>query len=297
VASSAWFAQRKRPLLSPYGVGTVDQALFATLNVKHHFVRLWGLSNRVVVLDEMHAYDTYTSDLIAELLKWLKRVGSSVVLMSATLPARQRAKMLGAWDATDVQAGEVPYPRVAVTSASGTTTQSVPCRDLEPITMAAVAEDLGSLAETAVCALSGGGCGVVIVNTVSRAQALYRELQSRDLADADLRLFHARYPADERHLREKAVLELFGATSTRDRPARALLVATQVVEQSLDLDFDFMLTDLAPVDLLWQRAGRLHRRRRRRPEAHAAPRLTIAGLLPERLPDLESTAWGFVYTP
>jgi len=96
IASSAWFSQRKRPLLSPYGVGTIDQALFATLNVKHHFVRLWGLANRVVVLDEVHAYDTYTSGLIEALLRWLKAMNCSVVLMSATLPAKRRAGFLQA---------------------------------------------------------------------------------------------------------------------------------------------------------------------------------------------------------
>ena len=97
LSASAWFSQRRRPLLSPYGVGTVDQALYATLNVKHHFVRLWGLSNRVVVLDEVHAYDTYTTGLIAALLQWLKALGSSVVLMSATLPMARRNELIRAW--------------------------------------------------------------------------------------------------------------------------------------------------------------------------------------------------------
>src|SRR5690606_8539013 len=94
LAASAWFSQRKRPLLSPYGVGTVDQALYSVLNVKHHFVRLWGLSNRVVVLDEIHAYDTYTTGLITVLLQWLKALGSSVVLMSASLPTILRVQPL-----------------------------------------------------------------------------------------------------------------------------------------------------------------------------------------------------------
>lgn len=97
IGSASWFSQRRRPLLSPYGVGTVNQALFATLNVKHHFVRLWGMANRVVVLDEVHAYDTYTSGLIEVLLSWLKALGSSVVVMSATLPSERRAALLQAW--------------------------------------------------------------------------------------------------------------------------------------------------------------------------------------------------------
>ena len=131
VASSAWFSQRKRPLLSPYGVGTVDQALFATLNVKHHFVRLWGLANRVVVLDEVHAYDTYTTGLIEALLRWLKALGCSVVLMSATLPARRRAALLAAWGAPERQ--DIPYPRVLMTSGQETLGRHVPSRQLDPI--------------------------------------------------------------------------------------------------------------------------------------------------------------------
>lgn len=91
--SATWFSWDRRPLLSSYGVGTGDQALFAALNVKHHFVRLWGLANRVVVLDEMHAYDSYTGSLIEILLRRLKGLGSSVVLMSATLLVQWRVAL------------------------------------------------------------------------------------------------------------------------------------------------------------------------------------------------------------
>lgn len=103
-------------------------------------------------------------------------------------------------------------------------------------------------------------------------------------------------PADERRVLEERVLSLFGPHG--QRPPRALLVATQVAEQSLDIDFDFMLSDLAPIDLLLQRAGRLHRHLRdSRPTAHAVARLWVAGLQPDQLPELEQTAWGFVYEP
>lgn len=293
VKSSAWFAQRKRPLLSPYGVGTVDQTLLAALHVKHHFVRVWGLANRVVVLDEVHAYDTYTSGLIEALLQWLKAMNCSVVLMSATLPARRRAAFLHAWGAQDLP--EVPYPRVLMTTPQGTLGASVACRQQAPIHVTGLAEGLDSLANAALNGLQGGGCGVVIVNTVKRAQALYKLLENKLPQHAELLLFHARYPADERHLREQAVLARFGRDG--QRPECALLIATQVAEQSLDIDFDFMLSDLAPIDLLLQRAGRLHRHTRTRPAAHAQPCLSVAGLLPTQLPELKATAWGFVYDP
>lgn len=303
LSASAWFGQRKRPMLSPYGVGTVDQALYAVLNVKHHFVRLWGLGNRVVVLDEVHAYDLYTSGLIEVLLRWLKALGSSVVLMSATLPRARRRALLAAWGcaAASDDTGDVPYPRLVLADAQGVKPKTVRARQLAPIALAGLGSDLPQLAEHALTLLREGGCGVVIVNTVRRAQLLYLQVRlamaaDRALADAPLLLFHARFPADQRQGIEERVLSMFGQHVPR--PARALLIATQVVEQSLDIDFDFMASDLAPVDLLLQRAGRLHRHDRQdRPAAHARPRLWIAGLLPGALPDMKGTAWGFVYHP
>lgn len=293
VRSSAWFSQRKRPLLSPYGAGTIDQALLATLNVKHHFVRIWGLANRVVVLDEVHAYDTYTSGLIEALLRWLKAMRCSVILMSATLPARRRASLMQAWGISEIP--DVAYPRVLLATGGQVLGRHAPSRKLPTVAVSGMAEDLQAVVDAARSAVKQGGCGAVIVNTVKRAQQLYRLLQAEVSPDCSLILFHARFPADERLEREKTVLGCFGRDAGASRPARALLIATQVVEQSLDLDFDFMLSDLAPVDLLLQRVGRLHRHARSRPAAHAQARFTVSGLLPDRFPDVEQTAWKYVY--
>lgn len=294
VSSSTWFSQRRRALLSPYGVGTIDQALFATLNVKHHFVRLWGLANRVVVLDEVHAYDTYTSGLIEALLRWLKALDCSVVLMSATLPERRRNALLRAWGAEAVEE-LCPYPRLMLADARGMRSATFNCRPLPPIHIGAVAEDLDAISKKAQECLAGRGCGAVITNTVDRAQNLYRMLKSSLADDVELMLFHARYPADERSERERAVMACFGYNGKR--PAKALLIATQVVEQSLDLDFDFLVTDLAPMDLILQRSGRLHRHERERPPMHRNAVLYVAGLQKERLPDLKETKWEYVYEP
>lgn len=293
LSASAWFAQRKRPLLSAYGVGTVDQALFAALNVKHHFVRLWGLGNRVVVLDEVHAYDTYTSGLIAALLRWLRALDCSVVLMSATLPLARRGELLRAWGVAEDTVPELAYPRLLLADQSGVRGESFGFRELESIQLAGLGESLDALAETATDLLAGGGCGAVIVNTVDRAQKLYAALHQRLGDEVLLILFHARFPADQRGEIERKVLALFGAEG--ERPMRALLIATQVAEQSLDIDFDFMLSDLAPVDLLLQRAGRLHRHVRKRPARHAQACLWVAGLESDEQPELKETAWGYVY--
>jgi len=294
VNSSAWFSQRRRAFLSPNGVGTVDQALFAALNVKHHFVRLWGLSNRVVILDEVHAYDTYTSGLIETLLGWLKALGCSVVLMSATLPRQRRDTFLNAWGVSPERVPDLTYPRIVLAESRGVRCKTFQSRPLPPIHLIPISEAVESLEAQALQCAQPGGCGAVIFNTVDRAQELYRRLRSR-LNDCVLMLYHARFPANERHAIEKAVLATFGKDGLR--PARALLIATQVAEQSLDLDFDFLISDLAPVDLLLQRAGRLHRHERARVHSHSTARLYVAGLNVDEMPDLKQTKWEFIYDP
>ena len=328
VAASAWFSARKRAMLSAHGVGTLDQALLGVLKVKHHFIRLWGLMNRVVVLDEVHAYDTYTSGLLLALLRWLKALGSSVVLMTATLPKRKREELLSAWGVPKV---DLPaYPRVAVIGRTGVLgAETLPYGQPKRVGVAAAPVEVDALAAF----LKGSLPGVLgaLVNTVDRAQALYRALGKGErlslsgvqdllgttshagpwaelwtargekghfvvgkrLPDGTLVfLLHARFPAEERALRETLALALFGKHGPR--PERAILVATQVAEQSLDLDFDLLYSDLAPVDLLLQRAGRLHRHPRERPERHQVPMLWVGGLAsePEFGPEL---GWDRVY--
>ncbi|MDD1845565.1 CRISPR-associated helicase Cas3' [Aeromonas veronii] len=297
VEAARWFSRRKRPLIAPYGVGTIDQALFSVLNVKHHFVRLWGLANRVVVLDEVHAYDTYTEGLIEALLRWLKGLGCSVILMSATLPTKRRDGLLKAWRVDPAVLPELAYPRLVLADDRGLDwDDQIESRMMEPVRLAGCGTTPEELLCVALEALTHGGCGAIIVNTVERAQQLYSLLKVKAHEDLTLQIFHARFPSDERAQREAAVLSTFGKEGKR--PARALLVATQVVEQSLDIDFDFLISDLAPVDLLLQRVGRLHRHQRpHRPEPHRQPMLTVAGLLPGELPDLATTRWRFVYDP
>ncbi|WP_447527611.1 CRISPR-associated helicase Cas3' [Vreelandella sp. TE19] len=301
VSASVWFSQRRRPLLAPYGVGTVDQALLGVLNAKHHFVRLWGLANRVVVLDEVHAYDTYTSVLIEALVRWLKAMGSSVVLMSATLPQGKRDRLVRAWGADPQHVPKADYPRLTQIDAHSIRSETFDSRPQAPIVVHGLDESLEVIKDQAVALLEEGGCGAVIVNTVDRAQTLFRLLDSQAKeSNIEMVLFHARFPADQRAEIEKRVLELFGDASDSgdsSRPAAGLLIATQVAEQSLDLDFDFMLSDLAPIDLLLQRAGRMHRHDRERPAAHVQARFWIAGLHYDRLPSLKETAWEYVYDP
>ncbi|MFC6593166.1 CRISPR-associated helicase Cas3' [Deinococcus lacus] len=313
-----WFTARKRALLDEFGVGTVDQALLGVLGVAHQFVRLWGLGNRVVVLDEVHAYDTYTTKLIEALVAWLRALGSSVVIMSATLPDESRRRLLAAWGTQDIPAAPT-YPRWTVANGAGAVTSDTisageGSRPAQEINLQPLGSSAEAVAAKAVELTLGGGCAAIIVNTVQRAQKVQREvvrlLEERGIAaktctgrvprvsDAvGVLLYHARYPADERAYRERAVLKYLGKEGVR--PDRLILIATQVAEQSLDFDADVMISDLAPVDLLLQRAGRLHRHART-PESrrgHTKPVLYVAGLDTWPAEAMKAEAWQMVYAP
>lgn len=285
IRAEAWFLPRKRTLLAPFGVGTVDQALMSVLQTRHFFVRMFGLQNKVVIFDEVHAYDTYMSELFKRLLAWLRQIGVSVILLSATLPEKTRRELAAAYlGSEDVNLPPAEYPRLTIASNTGIqsialdtpssrTVQLQPC-DVQPQT---IIEHLRT-------ALQNGGCAAVICNRVARAQELYKEVQAAGLVpEADLILFHARFPFAWREEIENKVLEKFGKDKNGgknpSRPQKSIVIATQVIEQSLDLDFDFMVSDLAPVDLLIQRAGRLHRHSQNdptRPETLKVPNLLIA---------------------
>ncbi len=277
VAALSWFLPRKRGLLAPFAVGTVDQALVSILLTKHFFVRLFGLSHKVVIFDEVHAYDTYMETLFHRLLRWLRQIGASVIILSATLPARTKVELLQAYAGEPMEIpGESAYPALTTTAGGAVHVVPLPTTAERIIDIEWLPRDAQAIAERLALELIDGGCAVVICNTVGRAQEVYRAIQAAGIVPPDdLLLFHARFPFAWRQDIEEAVVGRFGKDGRR--PDKAILVATQVVEQSLDLDFDLMVTDLAPIDLILQRAGRLHRHpHHRRPERLASPRLLLA---------------------
>jgi CRISPR-associated endonuclease/helicase Cas3 len=300
VFASSWFVQAKRALLTPFGVGTIDQALMASLITKHVFVRLFGLAGKVLVIDEVHAYDAYMSTLLERLLEWLGALRCSVVLLSATLPVARRNALLRAWakgatgkSESQIEIKDQRYPRVSLVRAGGTVdTFPLPVSERSHRSLGLRWLSWDALAATLSNLLSGGGCAAVICNTVAQAQETYRDLrrffdQEAEGDRPELELFHARFVLEDRQRIEKRVFERYGPGDAA-RPRRAILVATQVVEQSLDLDFDLMVSELAPVDLLLQRSGRLHRHHRKaRPERLADPCLWMIdpGCNEEGIPD------------
>ncbi len=262
--AAAWFRPTRRAMLAAHGVGTVDQAMLAGMNVKFGFLRLYGLSDRVLVIDEVHAYDAYMSAIISRLLRWCACLKIPVVLLSATLSARQRAGMIEAYGATGGDPGpNAPYPLITV-AEEGKEAWTIGANASSNRTLKIEAHPglLGDAKKTAAKAaelVKNGGCCCVILNTVKQAQAVYTAL---NLPRNEKMLFHARFTASDRKKITDKVIHLFGK-DTSDRPTKFVLVATQVVEQSLDVDFDHMISEIAPIDLLLQRSGRMHRHRKR----------------------------------
>jgi CRISPR-associated endonuclease/helicase Cas3 len=274
-----WFMPKKRALLVPYGVGTVDQLFLGVLYAKHFFLRLFALCGKTVIFDEVHAYDAYMNTIFGQLLRWLRALDVNVVVLSATLPSEARQRMLEAWGSTnepDTTGQPAPYPVVWHAAAGVATAHPfAPAEGRgQRLTFRWCGADIDTVVQTARQLLAEGATVMVVCNTVKRAQEVFRELDSDDvLPEADRMLLHARMPQAWRQKREKTARARFG----KDRCNRpGLLVGTQVIEQSLDLDVDAQITDLAPVDLLLQRAGRLHRHQRQRPNGFTDPVLYIA---------------------
>ena len=261
-----WFAGSKRGLLAPFGVGTIDQALIAALRARHGFVRLFALAGKTVVIDEVHAYDVYMADLLDVLLGWLRALRCRVILLSATLPKARRKALLRAW-CCHGEPSESEYPCITWVAEDGLVqSRSFDVQPRKPVTFKSVpAADDDHWKRGAALILQlireKGGVGALVVNTVGDAQNAYDWLLGQALGAIHLDLFHARFTALDRDAIEKRVVDRFGKKGARKQPA--ILVASQVVEQSLDLDFDYMVSAVAPIDLLIQRAGRLHRHRRR----------------------------------
>jgi CRISPR-associated endonuclease/helicase Cas3 len=270
-AAQTWIgADKRKSILMPFGVGTIDQAELAALHVRYVALRLAGLAGKVVILDEVHAYDTYMTTIVEMLLQWFSALGTSVILLSATLPKAQRAKLAQAYG-VKLEPGDDrlnKYPSLFVASRADTPPHYAQPKANQPDRRIKLDKGLcfsddepEAKAAWLLKAVEHGGCACWITNTVERAQKLFEQLDKLSSPEISLMLLHASLPLDERLKREEELTALYGRDGKR-RPCKGIVIGTQVLEQSLDLDFDIMVSDLAPIDFLLQRAGRLHRHQR-----------------------------------
>ncbi len=256
-----WLAPLRRGLLSQFAVGTVDQVMMSVMKVRYGVIRLTGLANKVLILDEIHAYDTYMQTIIEQLLTWCKALGTPVIMLSATLPEAKKRSLLQAYGCSDNVELSQDYPLITAVHPDCHITQTpvgrvTMKRDFR-ISLLPCADSVEQTAQKAVELTENGGCLCVIVNTVNKAQTLYTAIKNSTY-DGELQLFHARFPAEKRQQIENTVVGAYGKNQS-SRPKKAILISTQVMEQSIDADFDVMISDMAPIDLLLQRMGRLHR--------------------------------------
>ena len=289
--SRRWAAESsKRYLAAQIAVGTVDQAMMAALRVRHSHMRAACLSRNLLVVDEVHASDPYMTRIIKALLDAHLDAGGYALLMSATLGSAARRQWLGALGPQPVQeAISAPYPAVSVRAADGESLLPAGGNGQDKsvhITDAPWISEFAQVAEIAIEAARSGGTVLVIRNTVSSALATQEALEQYAGGDHSLlfsvngvaTLHHSRFAPDDRRLLDAAVESRLG----RDRVAGGLsngglvVVGTQTLEQSLDIDADLLVTDLCPVDVLLQRIGRLHRHHRDdRPSGYERPRCTV----------------------
>lgn len=300
---SAWLADsNKKALLADVGVGTLDQALLAVLPARHQSLRLLGLSRKVLIVDEVHAYDPYMRRLLEGLLTAHARQGGCAILLSATLPAEFRSKLVdcfisGAGLPRQPLPPDMRYPLATHALGGAETNLAVEhCPTREILKRRVGVNFLHSEDDALVLirrAAMTGACVCWIRNTVDDARRAFAVLQTA-IPENNVMLFHSRYAMGHRLDIENAVLDIFGKRGKAEQRQGRVLVASQVVEQSLDLDFDVLVSDLAPVELLIQRAGRLHRHVRdadgnpAAEEGRAAPVLHV--LAPE-FTEMPSADW------
>lgn len=297
--SDRWiYDSNKKALLSSIGVGTIDQVLMGVLPWKHQCLRLFGIARNILIIDEVHAYDTYMNSLLKELLVFLKSCGCSVIMLSATIPKNLKNKFLSVYTDSKISEDTSPYPLITHVNAEGILKEIPVKPSPEKFVSVRLVFDKNSAVDEIIDKAKKGGCACWVCNTVSDTISIYHLLKSK--TDLSIHLFHARFAMGDRLNRENDILKRFGKMSNSDERRGQILIATQVVEQSLDLDFDFMISDLAPIDLIIQRAGRLWRHSRVRPSGFNLPEFVIYSPNPNKVADEDwySSVFrggGFVY--
>ena len=252
-----WFDSKKRSLLALYGVGTIDQALMSILNVKHHELRKFGLAGKIIIFDEVHTYDTYTSTLLKQLIKELKKLNSTIIILSATLTKRQNIDLLNINENCLPQS--LPYPCCTFSNSDGVNCIKLPIVKESKINII-LSEKTQDIIDMALDAAYAGQQVLWIENTVSEAQEIYKVIASRSDSHIEIGLIHSKFTQSSRNKNESYWVNILSKDGCLKRLEKGrIIIGTQVLEQSLDIDSDLLVTRLAPIDMIFQRTGRLWR--------------------------------------
>lgn len=251
----SWFERSKRGILAPFAVGTVDQALLSVTHVRHGALRTFGLAGKTVILDEVHSYDAYTGTLLDALVEQLRAIGCTVIILSATLTEARRTNIMG------LEAQGQAYPLISAAPKSGAVT-SVVCAGDTPVSVQLghpVSDDVA--VEEALLRAEQGQRVLWIENTVAEAQQMFCRLAARTAAMGGIPtgLLHSRFTPADRAKNEERWTAFFAHDDAERGRAGGIVVGTQVVEQSLDIDADFLVSRFCPTDMILQRLGRLWR--------------------------------------
>ena len=268
----SWFDGKKRGILAPFAVGTIDQALMSVMNVTHSMVRSFGLAGKVLILDEIHSYDAYTGTILNILVDSVQKTGGTVILLSATLTSSQKKKILNIGDERTFNES---YPLVSARPSKISPSEnkyracSVEQGEFNEFSGKGGNERCVTLnfcterkeAVEAVLEKAFGGQQVLwIENTVREAQETFKILSARCGNEVECGLVHSRFEKIQRSENEDYWVSLYGSAGKEHRTGRGrILIGTQVLEQSLDIDADFLVSAICPTDMLLQRMGRLWR--------------------------------------
>lgn len=279
-----WFSGRKKVALDDFVVGTVDGFLLTALKQKHLALRHLGFSKKVIIIDEVHAYDTYMMQYLKEAIRWMGVYGVSVILASATLPRNKRKELIEVYlrgkgvkgrdmkFPEEITSGNC-YPIISYTDGTEIKVQTDFVRSKDNVVYVRYLDE-EKTSEKLSELLEGGGVIGVIVNTVRKAQKLGRKCKAL-FGEDTVEILHSAFIATDRVSKESALMKMIGKGGKR--PEKKIIIGTQVIEQSLDIDFDVLITDLCPMDLLLQRIGRLHRHDIPRPEKHRQAVVYVTG--------------------
>lgn len=256
-----WTDMSRQRLLAASAIGTVDQVMTAARLVRFESVRMDGLASKVLIIDEIHAYDAYMLAVIKDLLKICGELGVPVIMLSATLPISTKNDLLGVLCDGDIELHN-GYPMISYVTKDGNVHEHVSHQYMPDKTISCellpILNDNDKIARYAVDVVKDGGCECVIMNTVADAICVYDKIKKNKKNDCKIILYHSRMTINARDETSRKILTMCGKDRTK-RPERVIIVGTQVLEQSLDIDVDYMITAICPIDLLFQRIGRYHR--------------------------------------